>query len=126
MDNNVSFGSGSGLLGAPASAILGMPGTLAQSPSSAGFTPGALPPPPMSAPPTPQSFQSPAQQPIPGSAPVPSSMPIVPQAPLGQPAQAPNVMGQPQSSSESQMIIKALASRLASVSKGEEMARGQQ
>lgn len=123
---NPSFGSGSRLLGAPASAILGMPGTLAQSPSSAGFTPGALPPPPMSAPPAPQSFQSPAQQPIPGGPQVPNQMPVAPQMPLGQPAQAPSVMGQPQSSSESQMIIKALASRLASVSKGEEMARGEQ
>ncbi len=114
-----SFGSGGPLIGANANQLLGQSPTINQvSASSPSFQPGTLPPSPLA---VPQMPQSQPMSSIPGSAPIPNQMPVAPQAPLGQPAQAPNVMGQPQSSSESQMIIKALASRLASVSKSEEM-----
>ncbi len=121
--NNVSFGSGTNLLGAPASAILGMPGAMQQSPASGGFTPGVLPPPPaaqspMNAPQPPQASQFPGPQmpPAPGSQSVPTQpMAQVPQNPVGMPPGIP----------ESTHIIKALISYLASITKAKEMQRGQ-
>ena len=111
----VSFGSGSQLLGANASQLLGMPGGLQQqSPSSAGYTPGTLPPT------MPQQGQMPPQaptmSPIQGSTPPPNQMPM-PQAPQQ------GTVGTPPGIPETEMILKALISRLGVHSKHEEAVR---
>ena len=120
---NPSFGAGSNLLGAPASSVLGMPGGIQQqSPSSAGFEPGLLPPPPGQAPQGPSTFN---QAPAPSMAPVPGAAPVAPQMP--QPMQAPtNPVGMPPPPTESMAIVKALTSRLSSLTKAEEMQKTQQ
>ncbi len=103
-----------------ANQVLGATPALNQvGPGSPAFQPGLLPPAPqgpMGAPPPAPQMPS-----IPGAQPVPSAMPQAPQMPLGQPAQPQGTVGMPPGNPESQMIIKALASRLASVSKSEEM-----
>lgn len=105
-----SFGSGTSLIGAPASSVLAQPGGLQQQgPNSPSFQPGMMP--------SPQQFQPPQsmpmQQGVPGAQPVPGQ----PQMP----EQGQGVVGLPPSSQQAVAIINALSSRLKSLSKSEEM-----
>ena len=105
-----SFGNLSPIMG-NANQILSAPSALQQvGPGSPSFQPGSLPP--MAVP------QAPQMAPAPGAQPVPNAMPQAPQAPMGQQA---GVVGMPPSNPEAFAIIKALSSRLSSLSKGEEM-----
>jgi hypothetical protein len=116
-----SFGTGGNLLGAPASSVMGMPpGPMQQSPSSAGFTPGLLPPSQGNPPPPPQFAQQASSMPqAPQMPQTPTPTPMAPQM-----APQPTV-GMPPGPTETMHILKALTSRLASLTKGEEMSRGQ-
>ena len=108
---NPSFGTGGKLLGAPASAIMGMPaGLQQQSPSSASFQQGTLPPPPGQAP------QAPTMAPVPGSS-------LTPQMPSPMQTAPQPTVGLPPGNPEALAIVKALTSRLATLSKAEEMQR---
>ena len=101
----VSFGSGTNLLGANASQLLGMPGAMQQSPASAGYQPGTLPPPsqPMQAP------TNPTMANLPGAIPQQNQLPMGnPQMP--QPQQG--VVGMPPAIPESTKIIEALIKRM--------------
>lgn len=99
-----SFGSGSNLLGAPASAVMGMPhGLQQQSPASAGYTPGMLPSTQSPQAPSQNLPQAPQMQSMGAPGPVSQPMPQAPQNPVGTPPGVP----------ETQMILKALISRLA-------------
>lgn len=105
-----SFGSGGPLLGAPASAVLAQPGGMQQqTPSSASFQPGMLPP---------QMSQM-------------SGGPQVPTQPMGAPTGQPqasqspsNVVGMPPNESAQNMITKALISQLARLGKADDHAKG--
>lgn len=117
-----SFGNQSPIMG-NANQVLGAPNALQQvGPSSPSFQPNVLPPSPMAVPQmAPQGAQAPSMPSVPGAQPVPNAMPVAPQAPMGQP----NVMGTPPPP-EALQIVKALMSRLSSLTKGEELNRGQQ
>ena len=108
MDNKLSFGSMSPQMG-NANQILGAPpGIPQQGPSSAGFTPGVLPP-------QPGSLQAPPQMsPVPGAQPVPGQQPMQPQPQGG-------TVGLPPGNNEALKIIQALASHLAQNDKLAEM-----
>lgn len=114
----VSFGSGGNLLGANASQLLGMPGgTMQQSPASAGYQPGTLPPTqsPNGLPPQTQSMS-----PVQGTTPPPNQMPMGnPQMP--QPQQG--VVGTPPGVPETMKILDALISRQKLLGKHEEAVR---
>ena len=122
-----SFGNLSPMMG-NANQILSAPNALQQvGPGSPSFQPGVLPPSPMAVPQmAPQGQPAPQMPSLPGGPQVPNQMPVAPQAPMGQPAPQPNVMGASPTPAESTMILKALMSRLSSLTKGEEMARGGQ
>lgn len=122
-----SFGSMTPQMG-NANQVLGATPTLNQvSPGSPAFQPGLLPPSPMAVPQmASQGAPAPQMPSLPGGPQVPNQMPQAPQMPMGQPAPQPNVMGQPMGNPEAAMIIKSLSKRLDSLTKGEEMARGQQ
>lgn len=122
-----SFGIGGQMLGANANQLLGMPNAIQQqSPSSAGFTPGLMPPPPGQAPQGPQMAQPPQMQPIAGAPPTPPQMPMQGGIPQPMPQQGQGVVGIPPGNPEALSIIKSLTSRLASLTKVEEMQKGLQ
>ena len=126
MNNNIpSFGPATAMMGAPASNVLGAPTALNQvSPNAPSFQPGLLPPPAggLQRPP----IMQPQAQPAPQVAPIQGASPVAPQMPtqMGVPQPQQGVVGLPPSNPEAMMLIKALASRLNTVSKAEEMSKG--
>lgn len=109
-----SFGSGTNLLGASAGAILGMPGAMQQSPASSGYQPGVLP----STPTPPHPQQSTIGTQLPQAPQMPS---IGAPGPISQPQ---GVVGLPPGNPEALSIIKALTSRLTSITKAEDLQKG--
>lgn len=102
-----SFGSGTSLLGAPASQVLAQPGGIQQqTPASASFQPGMLPP---------------QMSPMPGAQPVPTQPQGAPQAP--QSPSSPTV-GMPPNEAAQNMITKALISQLTRLGKADDHAKG--